>query len=273
MKYKFVFVVLVYKNTDVLDAFFRSLHEKVKDYKVVLVNSYYDDISLNKCSEYATLNDADFIPIQNKGYSYGNNIGIKHVKNIYDFDYLVISNSDIIIESLEDIQIRETHAIYAPDITLLNGKKQNPNIVFYSRLHFTLLDLAYKHKSRICLTAAHVFSRITREFFLFYNKHSTQKKYRIFSCHGSFFLITKSAVLSLYPILNEKMFLYNEEGYLAFNCKSKNIPIFYTPSLKVTHLEGASTLNNGSFDFERNYQSYTIMRECERMNNFVNFMQ
>ena len=63
-KYKYIFIVLVYKNTDVLKTFFKSLNV-VNDYRVVLVNAYYDDISKEKCYKYAKENDADFIDIPN----------------------------------------------------------------------------------------------------------------------------------------------------------------------------------------------------------------
>ncbi len=39
----------------------------------------------------------DFINIENRAYSYGNNIGIKHANEKYNYKYLVISNPDIII--------------------------------------------------------------------------------------------------------------------------------------------------------------------------------
>lgn len=40
--YENIFVVLVYRNTDDLKAFLKRTREKVKDYKVVVVDAYYD---------------------------------------------------------------------------------------------------------------------------------------------------------------------------------------------------------------------------------------
>lgn len=267
-KYKYIFVVLVYKNTEVLEGFFSSLIDKVSNYKVILVNSYYDEESLRNCHAYADKHNAVFIPIENKGYSYGNNVGIKYALDKYEFEYLVVSNSDIIVESLDQTYMSDPIAIYAPETTMLTGKCQNPNIVTYNAVHFKCVDLGYKHKIKAFLLLARLYSGSSRMLFRFYAKLVGYRKIQVFSCHGSFFVMTRQALDLLMPVFNDKMFLYNEEGYLAFKCRFLNIPIFYIPSLKVTHLEGASSNGHSTFNFQMNLQSYLIMRQCAKTNKY-----
>lgn len=259
LNYRYVFVVLVYRNTDVLKGFFESVRQKVSDYKVILVNSFYDEQSLDECRQYAETYHADFIPIENRGYGYGNNVGIEYVLGNYYFDYLIISNSDIILENIDNLPDSKDALVIAPDTTLLNGKKQNPNIVCRSKSFLTLLKLAYRKNNMLFWDGSHVISRLTRELFRFYKMFVIKKQYRIFGCHGSFFIVTYKASKLLHPLFNDRMFLYNEELYLAFNAESKNIPIYYIPSVKVTHLEGASTdagVTDKAKCFERNKQSF-----------------
>ena len=63
--YHFVIVVLVYRNIEVLRDFFVSL--KLSDCRVIVVNSFFDNESLKECRDVALANNADFIPIENKG--------------------------------------------------------------------------------------------------------------------------------------------------------------------------------------------------------------
>lgn len=258
-RYKYIFVVLVYKNTEVLAGFFESL-SIIGDYKVVLVNSFYDDDSELRCKDYAEKYNADFISVPNKGYGAGNNVGISYALGNYQFDYLIVSNSDIILKKMDNLPNSNDAFVIAPDTTLLNGKKQNPNSVYCSKAFLTLLKLAYKKDNMLLWDVAHIISRLTREMFRIYKRFIIKKQYRIFCCHGSFFIMTYKASILLHPLFNDKMFLYNEELYLAFNAQSKNIPIYYIPSVKVIHLEGAST-DSGVVDgkvkgFERNKQSF-----------------
>lgn len=268
-KYKYIFVVLVYKNTEVLDGFFESL-SVVDDYKVVLVNSFYDDASEKQCQQYAEKYNADFLSVPNKGYGAGNNAGFRYIKEHYEFEYVVVSNSDIIIKQWDTTHLNDKVAIYAPDTTMLTGKKQNPNIAKYRWLHYYLIKRYSETGKGLYLYLSHIISRFDREIYLSKAKFGLLKKDLIFSCHGSFFIMTKSALDILMPVFNEKMFLYNEEGYLAYKSKYMNVSIFYVPDIKVLHLEGASTKKSQTDKTLKNYdfESLKIMVESHENKSF-----
>lgn len=122
-KYDFVFVVLVYRNTNDLKDFF--YHFCIENSKVIVVNSYYDDDSEKEFNQIADRYSADFISVPNKGYGAGNNVGVKWAIDHYQFDNIVISNADIIIEKMSASDI-DPRYINAPDIKNKKGKQQNP---------------------------------------------------------------------------------------------------------------------------------------------------
>ena len=260
MKYKYVFVVLVYKNIDVLKDFFETL--RIDDYKVIVVNSYYNEKSLKQCREISTQYNADFIAVENKGYGYGNNVGAKFAMDNYEYDYLILSNSDIQINAISYLDdIIKDAAVLAPHTHMLNGKVQNPNIPWHLSCLIPLLNYAYKHNSRLFLLIPHFFTRITRELFRLYHHIKKKQTYKIYSCHGSFIVFTKVAVEKLYPFFNEKMFLYNEELFLAEKCRLERVPIYYKPQLDVLHLEGASSSDDKKLGFVFNKQSFEVLYE------------
>lgn len=262
--YRFAFVVLVYKNIEVLCDFFESL--KVENSHVIVVNSFYDNESLEKCKEVAYANNADFIPIENKGFGYGNNVGAKYAMDNYEYDYLILSNSDIHVNDLNALEkLKEDSAVIAPYTHLPEGKVQNPNIPWRINCLFGLLKKAYDSNSRKRLAIPHIMTRLSREIFKEYKKIVRKDFYRIYSCHGSFIIFTKKAVDKLFPFFDERMFLYNEELYLAESCRLKGVNIYYCPKIDVLHLEGASTEHRSGI--ERNRESFSILYEWMRVNN------
>lgn len=87
MKYDFVFVVLVYRNTRDLKDFFSSL--LLSAVKVIVVNSFYDKESECEFKNIAEANNADFLSVPNKRYGTGNNRGVDYALTHYDFKSIV----------------------------------------------------------------------------------------------------------------------------------------------------------------------------------------
>lgn len=256
--YNFIFVVLVYKNTDVLLSFFENLN--VCNSKVIVVNSYYDKLSSVDCRNIAVRYNADFIECENKGYGYGNNIGINYAMSNYSFNYLIVSNSDIIIKDLNYLsQINIKKAIIAPETRMLTGKRQNPDTPWKLPFIFELTNIALKYDKKWLYFLTHVYTRLSRELFFIINLFLGKELTKIFSAHGSFFIVTELAIKELYPLFDDRMFLYNEEWYMAMKARYANVPILYCPKLKVLHLEGASSDNSNNSFFKFNKQSFTIL--------------
>lgn len=242
VKYKYLFVVLVYKNTEVLDSFFKNF--SFDRSKVIVVNSFFDEESLISCKQIANNYSADFISIDNKGYGYGNNIGAKYAIDNYVFDFLILSNSDVIIKQFSGLdKYRNETCIIAPKTVMETGKYQNPDTPWELKFIYPMLSYALNKKSRIVYTMCHIFTRLSREVFRLYACVVRKEMYKIFSAHGSFIIFTQFATRKLYPFFDNEMFLYNEEWYLALKARKNDVPIFYVPSIEVLHLEGASSVS------------------------------
>ena len=60
-KYTYVIVVLTYRDHSDLLELFESLKNKFKDYKIIIVNSYYDEYSETEIRQIAIKNNCDFL--------------------------------------------------------------------------------------------------------------------------------------------------------------------------------------------------------------------
>ena len=237
MVYDFIFVVLVYRNTKDLEDFFK--HLKTPNSKVLVVNSFYDEATRAEFERIALANNADFLNVENKGYGYGNNRGCEYALKNYNFRYLIISNADIEIQKLDINQLSDKH-ITAPKIITLKGKKQNPYLPYYSKLYEKLKHFFIKRKSKLTFICW-IISRLMREFYLLFHK-----KGYVFAAHGAFFIMPNDILQKLFPLYNERMFLFVEEMHLAMLAKKNGIKFYYDSSIVVNHKEDGSVsfLNN-----------------------------
>ena len=252
--YDIVFVVLVYRNCADLTSFFSSLC--LKNCKVVVVNSYYDDATETEFKRIASQNYADYISVPNKGYGFGNNRGCEYALQHYDFKYLIISNADIQIEALS-IETLEKHrdAIMAPKILNLSGKNQNPSSPFTPGrlLEWMKYRLYQGHHDKL-IYAVFAYSRLTK--ILYYT--ICRFKHRIFSAHGAFVIFPRHIAEALYPFYHEEMFLFNEEEHLGRLAKMKGVHTIYAPEIVVRHQEDGSMKMASVNEFERMRQSFMV---------------
>ena len=265
-KVKYIYVVLVYKNIEVIEGFYQSIKNQ-DSYQVVVVDSFSSDEVRKEVKSICEAHGWDFVGIENKGYGYGNNVGTKYVIEHYDFDFLFISNSDIEIKSLDSLDSYKNECIViAPKTVMKTGKHQNPDTPWELKFIYPMLSYALNHKTGLVYTMCHICTRLNRELFRLYACVVKKERYKIFSAHGSFIIFTKRAVETLYPFFDDEMFLYNEEWYLALKARAKNVPIYHIPSLEVLHLEGASS---GSIVYsEHDRESFNILN-YKRKNNLI----
>jgi GT2 family glycosyltransferase len=260
MKYKkVIFVVLVYGNYKDLLNFNKSISLNNEDYHLVVVDSYKDDKTRNEGRNVCRILGASFLPIENRGYSYGNNQGVKYAQNNFDFDYLIISNPDIIIKRLEFEQI-PLNSIMGPRILNKRGSDKNPHYYKKSSVDFYFLKkYAFSEKKTFWFFSyllGHKIKKICYDFF--YNNLDKDRNICVYALHGSFLAMRKRTVDYLAPLFNEKMFLYSEENHLAELADKKNIAMIYNKDWIVSHSEDGSGNFGNKFTQKHTIESLRV---------------
>ena len=248
--YKYVFIVLTYRNVEDVRGFLKSLENCTESYKTIIVNSFFDEKCKNEIEKVALQYECYFVNVPNKGYGAGNNFGIELARKKYKFDYLVISNPDIVIKKI--VIPRQTEkAIFCGKILNLHGKKQNPMLVLENKVSEVLIYKGMKKDYKLLLYLGIGINKILRILFNIKISLSSHDFHQIFAAHGSFFVVTEKALDVLIPLFDENIFLFSEEHVLAKKAKRKNIPIYYTKTIECQHKEdGSMQLWDGSINEE-----------------------
>ncbi len=252
MKYDFVFCALCYGNTEDLKKYFQNIRKIGGSYKVIVIDSFFSDEVRSVMKDIAKANDADFIPVENRGYGAGNNAGIKYAVEHYDFNYLVVNNSDIdfLRFDINEIDGMKDYVI-GPSITTMTGKRQNPYRP-YSLLNIIefLEYVGFKYNSKFFLYFGIIVNKILRELFVWWYE-MLGKKGRTYSVHGSCIIFGGKTLDTLMldgTIFDENMFMFCEEMELARKARKYDIKMYYVPKLKIRHFEDGSINMAKKFD-------------------------
>lgn len=263
-KYNFIFIVLCYRSTDDLRNFFNSIVYVKGTYKVIVVNSYYDDFTLAEFQQIALEHSSDFLNVPNKGYGYGNNQGIMFANKNYKYDFLVIANPDIEFQKFE-FQLVDGYqnSLVGPQIKTKIGKNQNPYKPFKRWLINGMEYYGMKYHIYLLWLFGIVINKIIRETIVYF-ANFRKKAIHVDSLHGSCMLIGAEAMKKLVKdenLYDENMFLFSEEDEVGYKAKKYNIPLFYMPALKILHKEDGSTSLIGEKISEYEKQSYIYCYE------------
>ena len=239
--YDFVFVILVYKNYEDLIKCLKSIKKHIFGLKVIIVNSYYDDYTYNKVKMIAERFGCDFINVENRGYSYGNNKGIIEATKRYDYKYIIVSNPDIIIKKFPLDYKQLSGDIIAPKIVTKSGKNQNPILPYDCLIADMFMYFGYKKRFLPLVYLGYAINKILRNIFLFIVKTNTKKPLKIYGAHGAFVIFSYNAIKNLGNCpYDDNMFLFEEEFVIAFRAKEKKLSTYYIPSIVIKHMEDGS---------------------------------
>lgn len=264
--YNYIFILLCFRNGSDVPSFIESIKGVgISSFRIVLVNSYFDDETENEIHRIAEDNDCDYYSIENKGYGFGNNFGIQKALSNYSFDYLIVANSDMLINTFDETCLSQ-NAVYAPLIRTLSGKSQNPYFVINNPFSEWLIYKGHRGDFKHGIFFGQAINKVLRELFLLWFRNSSKTKYNVYAAHGSFIIIPIHVLQEITPVFDENMFLFYEEAYLANKLYSLKIPIVLCKHISLTHFEDGST-KGSNIDLSPNHKiSFLYYYENYRKN-------
>lgn len=266
--YDLIFSIVIYRNIEDLYELLGSIRKKIKvKYKIIIVNNFYDEQSKNEIYDIAINNGCDFIESKNDGYGAGNNKAISYALEHYDFKYIIISNPDIVIEQFDEKLLNYGKDVIAPEIITKNRKYQNPmNVLNVSLSTFFIYKGLLKNK-KLILYAGLAINKFLREVARGCYKIFDFKFHEIYMAHGSFVLFSKNVIDLMQPMYDEEMFLFAEEGYVAWKLNKYNFKTWYTTKIVLLHKEDGSMKYRNDINEHLRYSNLYLYEKYYSNNN------
>ena len=172
----------------------------------------------------------------NVGYARGNNLGFNISKMLYDFDYFIISNNDLILPDKFDLTyyvscFKEHHEIgvIGPEIIGLQNESQSPykrRSIWQTIIIYSLIWPLNKLLNRL--------DDYCSDLDMNKNNHMC------YWVQGSFLVVNSEAFESA-GMFDENTFLYCEEMILAERLDAISKGMYFDNRYKIIHNHGEST--------------------------------
>lgn len=182
---------------------------------------------------------------ENKGYSYGNNVGIRRA--ISDgCDKILITNSDIVFKRnsistmSEYLDEHKSVGIVGPKVYLPSGGVQEINMGVRTGL---------KEKYMFILRKS-IFKHFIKEFLIAFTciNQDLSKPFKVHAVSGCCFMMSEECVKEITPF-DENVFLYQEELIIGIAMEDKGFETVYLTDSEVTHFHSQSTKHIRAFAY------------------------
>ena len=231
---KVALIVLNYNDYPTTSSFLERIKEFGLLDKIVVVDNHSSDESYRLLKAYENEKIEVIQTPYNGGYGYGNNYGIRYAYELYEPDFMIISNPDVIFEEhiikrmIFEIEKDEKYSCIAPMMRDINGNLVQgtawrvPNALQYTLASGVLINKFFTLNKYRELKAGDSPNTIPVECLA-----------------GSFFMV-KSKDMIEFGLYDESMFLYCEETYLGIQMKKNNKKMLLLTDEFFIHAHGIS---------------------------------
>lgn len=205
------------------------------------------------------LNDnIGYFPAMEKGQRLAYSTGI-------NYDYMIVANNDLIYENdflieLKKLGLKPDVMVVSPDIVRMDGVHQNPHFINpISPMRKFLYHFFYSnwYVALIMTSILRFFNAKRRDK----DKPCFDKAQYIYMGFGACYILTQKYMQEV-KFLDTRSFLMGEEQLLTIQIKKHGGKIYYTPNLKVHHMDSATFKQKPNrFAYECERKSYKLYKD------------
>ncbi|MCM1233265.1 MAG: glycosyltransferase family 2 protein, partial [Ruminococcus flavefaciens] len=233
---KLVIIILNYMNYNETDECVQSvLNQNYKNYHILIVDNHSENksyIYLEK--KYHEYHQITVIKTgKNYGFAKGNNIGICYARQKLHADYILLLNSDVIMEDSDYID--KMMALDSYKTGVIGSRIVEPN-------NF-IIDQLYRYvsfPSTLFFYLARKAEYKNHPLYQNFWEYKLSKYEGVYVLKGCVLLLTP-AYFKYYKDLDSRTFLYCEEELLYIRCKRAGLEEKFDNSIYVYHKGGQST--------------------------------
>lgn len=221
----------------------------------------------------------------NLGFANGNNFGYTELVKHFNPDYVIFSNSDIVLKDdglfdwIVDTDMRYNFGILGPSVYSLRGDfHQNPIPNRNTDLEWNKKQIKVLQMRKNKLKFVSVFPlllTIKSKIKGLRNKSAQPKDWGDYTrfttdqtLHGSFLVMSQRYLSKFETPFDPGTFLYMEEDLLKLRCMRKKIKMVYSPDYEVNHKQAVSTVKVNSSEIKRK-----LIRTDNEMNSLRRYIE
>ncbi|MBR0427024.1 MAG: glycosyltransferase family 2 protein [Clostridia bacterium] len=288
VKKRFVFLILHYNTIEETKKCVQSIFERVKvNYDIVIVDNGSTNNTGEELKECYKDKSQIKIIINEKGYGFskGNNIGFKYIKENLNPDYIIMINSDIeiILDNFCEIIDKEFQvskfAVLGPRILLPRNRiddfKFEMITLKEAKKELTKKKIAYfadkiylYYLLKFFMVLPRAIKKIFFDLGLMEEKVDDKSKRReMVALQGSCLIFSKEYI-EKFDGIDEKTDFYCEEYFLFLKLMDNNLLSVYNPYLIVYHNENATT--NKTYSSKKKKRKFTLSNIIKSDKELVN---
>ena len=237
----------------------KRLIDNIRDYKIfdkiVIVDNKSSDNSLKELKKLENKRIVVIDSGKNKGYSYALNVGCKYLIDKYKECKIIVSNSDIIIQSENDIKdlfelVKGKNVIVGP--TIIEGNNLNRGWI------------VPKPMDDVAMNILGLYKKYQKRHLMYQDSYYNKDISKVGTVSGCFFAIS-SKHLEEMGYFDENVFLYYEENIMGVKTRDLGKNIIVANNIDVIHDHAVSIdkslkrikkydiLKNSQYYFEKTY--------------------
>ena len=237
----------------------KRLIDNIRDYKVfdkiVIVDNKSSDNSLKELKKLENKRIVVIDSGKNKGYSYALNVGCKYLIDKYKECKIIVSNSDIIIQSENDIKdlfelVKGKNVIVGP--TIIEGNNLNRGWI------------VPKPMDDVAMNILGLYKKYQKRHLMYQDSYYNKDISKVGTMSGCFFAIS-SKHLEEMGYFDMNVFLYYEENIMGVKTRDLGKNIIVANNIDVIHDHAVSIdkslkrikkydiLKNSQYYFEKTY--------------------
>lgn len=246
---------------------FSILSEKYQSSKTLNIYKIYNDSSKVSVEKVVQYNYGKYTIIaikanENLGFAKGNNLGAVISKNIFNSEYIIFSNNDLLIEKsfslktlLEPFHLDSNIAVVGPRIVGLDNKPQSPR----KKVSIWKLLILYNFNMLTVNLLGKIINNIDYT-------GTSKYTYWVTGC----FMITDSKKFFQVGLFDSNTFLYAEEMILAERLLTKNYRSYFLDNIEIIHNHGQTVkkaydaINACNISFNSVYYYYKNYIKCNK---------
>ena len=227
-------VVLNYNDADETIRFCNYFSEYECVEQILIVDNCSTDNSIEKLKTIENEKIQLLCSDKNRGYSAGNNIGLRYILENYETGNIIISNPDIFIEEKDLITILnvldDSTVGMATGLIHTNGKVVS-NYAWRLPTAGELLAHNYFCLHKLLKNSKHDF---------YYNENLFIEEYIDCNCVPGCFFCLRVDVVKKIGLLDERTFLFGEENILGWRIHNSGYRAVVSTKSKIIHFGGHS---------------------------------